>query len=157
MKVGGKMNITYRTLASAKAARVVNLCLQNGYDISTVKADKLMVLFKCIMLGRYNKAPFRENIEYRNGHLQVRGVEKDLIAGATGFKEKIWEIIPLLEQEEKVLEEMVADYGQLNAFEIEQIAGLQKIAQYCEKKKIIRVPETLIRYVFGEKTSENEL
>ena len=144
------MNIYYRSLASAKAAKAVNLCLEKGCSISTAKLDRLMVLFKCIMIGKYNKEPFRENIELRNGKLVVRGIERDFLVGATGFNEKLSEIIPFLELEGKVLKKVIEIYGDLEAFEIEKISGIESLTKLCEKKKIIRVPRHFIEMIFSK-------
>lgn len=140
--------IEYSTVGSAKAAVVLNMCLKKGLSMSASKLGKLMIMIKGRLLAQSGKFFFIENIEYRNGNLMVRAINKDYSEKIDEVTEPLWEMFDLRENEKQIAEEVISQYGDKEAEAFDNLEPMQKMAQYCKKYKRIYVPVAIIREAF---------
>ena len=150
--------IFYKNVTSAKAACMVNLCIEKGIKLNANKLENLMILFKCEMLANNNRHAFTENVEYRGGRLTLKSIQQDYQGRVEDFNEKLWELIHLYALEKHVMEGVIDRFGGLSSHQLESLKPMQQMLQHCKKKKIILVPESLICQLFAkESDSENEV
>lgn len=120
--------------ASELGKIVINICLQRGIAINTLKLEKLLIIMQGKMLSRYNESLFDEPITYRNnGGFMIPKVDKDFIYGAVSFKEQETEYLPLLDRQSEVMCEVLNGYGEYNVFELEKLYSFKKLRNMIEK------------------------
>lgn len=135
--------------ASEKGKIIVNRCLDLGYDINTYKLEKLLIMIHGIMLSKYQKPFFRQSVVATKYGSIIKEVEKELFSYAFGFKDRMCEYICLLENEEKLINEIVQKYGNLDAFELNEFKQLKLLNDLCYKEGTLNtIPNKLIEKVF---------
>lgn len=124
----GKYAGYYDHLANLIGRRVVNKCLEKGCDISTLKLEKLLIVMQGVTLAGTGKPMFQEAIvPSKTGGLKIMEVDEEFLANAAGFDEKVDEWIVLLEGQESVVDSVLNKCGALNAWDISEKYGLNKL------------------------------
>ena len=130
------MNTDVFCLASEKGVVVVNECLKKGIEINTLKLEQLLILIHGIMLSKYNKPFFYENVVARDFSLMIQEVDEDFRAYGIEFKEPFEEYITLLEKEEEVMKYVIEKYGNLDFFDLNEFCVLKKLRKrFIEENK----------------------
>ncbi len=109
---------------------IVNRCLELGYNINTMKLEKLLVLAYGEYLYKTGKKLFGEKIEFCDHGAMIREVDHDFLRYAIEFDTRFYEWYLLLEAQEKVLHDIVRDYGHMDAFEINDDLILKRLKEY---------------------------
>lgn len=135
--------------ASEKGVYVINKCLEKGYQISTIKLEQLLILMHGTMLSLYQRPFFAQNIVARPHALMIDEVDKNFLAFAKKFEERIPECICLLQNEEKVMNYIIEKYGNADFFELNNKKELIVLRNLFSKEgeKVI-VPNEAIEKVF---------
>lgn len=135
--------------ASEKGVYVVNKCLQKGYKINTIKLEQLLILMHGTMLSLYQKPFFAQNVVARPHALIIDEVDKNFLAFAIEFKERMTEYISLLQNEEKVMNYIIEKYGNADFFELNNKKELTVLRNLFSKEgeKVV-VPNEAIEKVF---------
>lgn len=135
--------------AGEKGKIVVNKCLDHGIEISTYKLIKLLIMMHGIMLSRYQKPFFSQNVVATQYGPTIKEIDKELVFYALGFKERMCEYICLLENEEKVMDEVIEKYGTVDAFELNERKEFKLINEFCYEEGTLNIiPNELIENVF---------
>jgi len=130
------MNRDVFCLASEKGVIVVNECLKKGIEINTLKLEQLLILIHGIMLSKYKKPFFYENVVARDFSLMIQEVDEDFRAYGMEFKESFEEYITLLEKEEEVMKYVIEKYGNLDFFDLNELYVLKKLRErFIEETK----------------------
>lgn len=118
----------YDCMANLIGRNVVNKCLEKGYDISTLKLEKLLIVMQGVTLAGSGKPMFKEAIvPSKTGGLKIMEVDEEFLANAAGFDEKVEEWILLLEKQESVVDSVLNKCGALDAWDISEKYGLNKL------------------------------
>ena len=132
--------------ATEKSKIIVNKCLEQGYDIGAAKADKLLILTHGIMLSKYQKPLFNQNVVAEKCGLIVREVEKELLSleleqdnNMFKFYEKLPQYICLLEREEEIMNEIIKKYGNYDVFDIMNDKRLAILNELCYKDDLANI------------------
>lgn len=135
--------------ASEKGVYVINKCLEKGYQISTIKLEQLLILMHGTMLSLYQRPFFRQNVVARSHALMIDEVDKNFLAFAKEFKERIPECICLLQNEEKVMDHIIEKYGNIDFFELNNRKDLTVLRNLFSKQgESVIVPNEAIEKVF---------
>lgn len=143
------MNRNIMCEASEKGVIVVNKCLEKGIKIDTAKLEQLLILMHGTMLSLYQKPFFVQNVIAMPHALMVDEVDKNFKMNCMGFKEKIPQYICLLQNEEKVMDYIIENYGNLDFFELNIRKDLSFLRElFCKEGEKIIVPNEAIEKVF---------
>ncbi len=124
----GKYAGYYDHLANLIGRKVINKCLERGYEIDTLKLEKLLIVMQGVTLAGTGKPMFDEAIvPSKTGGLRIKEVYEEFIAGAAGFDKEVDEWIVLLERQESVVDSVLDKCGTLGAREISEKYGLNKL------------------------------
>ena len=124
----GKYESYYDCLANLIGRNVVNKCLEKGYSISTLKLEKLLIVMQGVTLAGTGKPMFQEAIvPTKTGGLKIMEVDEEFLANAAGFDEQVDEWILLLEKQESVVDSVLNKCGALDAWDISEKYGLNKL------------------------------
>lgn len=142
--------------ATEKSKIIVNKCLEQGYDIGAAKADKLLILTHGIMLSKYQKPLFNQNVVAEKCGPIVREVERELLLleieqdnNVFEFYNKLPQYICLLQREEEVINEILKKYGNCDLVEIMNDKRLTVLKELCYKDDSSNIiPNKLIEKVF---------
>lgn len=105
----------------------VNKCLDRNIFINTQKLEKLLVLMQIEYMKRYKKILFHENILVWKCGVVIKEVDTDFIMYAIEFKEKQEEFIALHDKQLECLEYVLKNYGNMDAFEINELPVIQEL------------------------------
>lgn len=124
----GKYAGYYDCLANLIGRNVVNKCLEKGYSINTLKLEKLLIVMQGVALAGTGKPMFQEAIvPSKTGGLRIKEIYEEFIAGSAGFEDKVDEWIVLLEKQESVVDSVLNKCGKLDALDISDKYGLNKL------------------------------
>ena len=104
---------------------VVNKCLERNIFINTQKLQKLLVLMQIEHMQRVKTALFPQNILVWDCGVVIEEVDQGFIQYAIEFKEKQFEYITLLEEQEKTIDHVLNIYGDMDAFDINELSAIQ--------------------------------
>lgn len=116
--------------ASEKGKWIVNACLNLGFDITTYKLEKLLVLAYGEYLVKTGKKLFNEDIMVSEVGIVIKEVDQDFIRFAMGFTAPLEEYYPMLNAEEKIINSIIYKYGNKDAFELTANAKLKELVEY---------------------------
>ena len=151
------INLGVLCSASEKGKIVVNECLRKGLNIDTLKLEKLLVLMHIKMLTEYRKPLFKEEVILFNHGLGIKEVDEDFrFVLGPDFNEKIVEYICLLDAEEKVMNEVIRDYGKCDVFELNEVWQLKKLQRLFPDKNGQGIPYQIIMGAFYDKFYDKE-
>ena len=137
--------------ASEKGKIVVNRCLDRGYFINTLKLERLLILMQGTMLETYQKPLFLQHIIVQPHGLIIPDVDRELILYSVEFKERFVEHISLSEQEEKVVNNIIENYGSYGIVELNEEPALKILKGLCYNAHSMNmVPRELIKKVFTD-------
>lgn len=114
--------------ASEKGKHVVNKCLDKGIQINTIKLQQLLILMQGTCLAKYDDVLFEENILLTDNGLRIDEVNKDFIASAAGFKEKLYGYHSLLDYQNAIIDDIIKLYGDKSL--LEDVAPLHALLHY---------------------------
>ena len=138
--------------ASEKGKIVVNECLKRGLTIDTLKLEKLLILMHIKMLTEYRKPLFKEEVILFHHGLGIKEVDEDFrFILRPGFNEEIVEYICLLDAEEKVMNEVIRDYGKYDVFDLNEVWQLKKLQRLFPDKNGQGIPYQIIMGEFYDK------
>lgn len=138
-------------LASEKGKNIVNKCLEEGYHINTLKLEQLLVLVHGIMLAKYDKAFFNQNVVVAPQGFIIKEVEREFIMYAVEFKEKLPENITLLELEEKIVNYVIKHFGNYDICGLKETPVLKTLKGLCYNwYSLSMVPNQTIKKVFTD-------
>lgn len=102
---------------------IVNRCLDEGYEITTAKLQKLLYLIQGEYLKKYNKVIFNEDILAWNCGMAIREVNAEYSGEEAifGFQKRLEVRIALLDSELDVIQNVLRNYGKLSATQIMQL------------------------------------
>jgi len=106
---------------------VVNKCLERNIFINTQKLQKLLVLMQIEHMQRVKTALFPQDILVWDCGVVIEEVDQGFIQYAIEFKEKQIEYITLLEEQEKTVEHVLNIYGDMDAFDINELSAIQSL------------------------------
>lgn len=106
---------------------VVNKCLERNIFINTQKLQKLLVLMQIEHMQRVKMALFPQDILVWDCGVVIEEVDQGFIQYAIEFKEKQIEYITLLEEQEKTVEHVLNIYGDMDAFDINELSAIQSL------------------------------
>lgn len=130
---------------------VVNKCLSKGIFINTQKLQKLLSLMQIECVKRANKILFKEDIVVWDCGVAIKEVDTEFCSEAIEFKEEQVEYITLLDKEEESVDFIICNYGNLSAFEINELPEIQGLIKIGTPSKVsgivhIKSEEILRRY-----------
>lgn len=137
--------------ASEKGKFVVNMCLNNGYDINTKKLEKLLILMQGEMLRRHKKTFFEQVIIVKDNEAIIPKVERDFKMYNEGFKERLSEYYFLTNNEQEVMNSIIEQYGNMNIADLNERRELKILSQFIDETDELNlniVPKQLIQNVF---------
>ena len=106
---------------------VVNKCLERNIFINTQKLQKLLVLMQIEHMQRVKTALFPQDILVWDCGVVIEEVDQGFIQYAIEFKEKQIEYITLLQEQEKTVEHVLNIYGDMDAFDINELSAIQSL------------------------------
>lgn len=113
--------------ASEVGKIVVNKCLDQNFAVNTQKLQKLLVLMQIECIRRSGRPLFKEDIRIWSCGVAIKEVDDEFYGYAEGFTQKLEEFITLLDAEEASVDCILNKYGQLDAFELNQLPDNQKV------------------------------
>lgn len=144
--------------ASEKGKIIVNKCLKKGLNIDTLKLEKLLILMHIKMLTEYRKPFFKEDVILFNHGLGIKEVDEDFrFVIGPDFNEEIIEYICLLDAEEKVMNEVIRDYGKYDVFDLNEVWQLKKLQRLFSNKNGKGIPYQIIMMEFYDKFYDKEV
>lgn len=142
-------NIGLCCLASEKGKIVVNECLERKIEINTMKLEKLLIIMHGIMLQRYHRPLFNENVVATKYGLMIEEVTHDFLMYSVKFDEKIVEYVCLLNAEEEVMNLVLNIYGEWDSFKLDKKKELRTLSELCYAENMNNiVPNELIEKIF---------
>ena len=136
--------------ASEKGKIVVNNCLDRGIKINTLKLEKLLVLMYGKLLSKYEKKLFNQNIICTSNGVKIKEVDNDFMQYCVGFNNKLPEYISLLQSEEYVMNDVLEEYGNLSASELNELYLLKTLKEvFTKENKVNILSPNLIKEVFN--------
>ena len=158
MKLGNVMiNMGVLCSASEKGKIIVNECLKRGLTINTLKLEKLLILMHIKMLTEYRKPFFKEEVINFHHGLGIKEVDEDFRGVLRpNFNEQIIEYICLLDAEEKVMNEVIRDYGKYDVFDLNEVWQLKKLQRLFPDENGKGMPYQLIMAAFYDKFYDKE-
>ena len=136
--------------ASEKAKWIINGCLKAGFDINTFKLEKLLIIAYGEYLIKTGKKLFNEKIVVWETGLNIREVNRDFIKYAMGFYAPFCEYYLKLDAEEKLIDSIIFEYGNMDAFKLNDNIRLKEL-EYLKNSDGF-VSEEDIKKVFGKYT-----
>ena len=115
--------------ASEKAKWIINGCLQKGYDINTFKLEKLLILAYGKCLVKTGTKLFNENIVIWEAGAIIKEVDQDFRRYAMGFYAPLREYCLKLYSEEKLIDDIISTYGEMDGFKLNELGMLKELAQ----------------------------
>lgn len=106
---------------------VINKCLKENIFINTQKLEKLLVLMQIEHMSRVKTALFPQDILVRNWDVVIKEVDQGFIQYAIECKEEQVEYITLLDEQQKTVEDVLRNYGNMNAFDINKLPQIQSL------------------------------
>lgn len=106
---------------------VVNKCLSKRIFINTQKLQKLLTLMQIECVKRANKVLFKEDIVVWDCGVAIKEVDVEFRSEAIEFKEEQVEYITLLDKEEESVDFVISNYGNLSAFEANELPEIQEL------------------------------
>lgn len=135
--------------ASEKGKIVVNKCIELGYEIEPLKLEQLLILIHGMMLAKYNKPFFEEEIISTEYGLVIREIERDFLEYSSGFKEKFQDYILLLEKEETTVDYIIKRFGIYNHKLLKNVIVLNLLNEISYKEGTSNIiPNQFIREAF---------
>lgn len=137
--------------ASEKGKIVVNRCLEKGFFINTLKLQKLLILIHGSMLETYQLPFFSQRVIAKPQGLIIPEVDRELIRYTVEFKEKFLEQVSLLEQEEKIVSDIIENFGNYDIARLNEVTVLKVLKGLCYNGySTNNVPRELIKEVFTD-------
>lgn len=137
--------------ASELGKTIVNICLENNFEINTSKLQKLLFILQGEFLAKYNCTIFEEKILAWKCGVAIKEVNSEYQNFTFGFKEPIKEHLLLLEREKQMINEIVNKYGKLSTIDLNNdIRSRSLWEKYYEMGESIEIPKDEIRRVFLE-------
>ena len=115
------------SLTCEKGKLVVNRCFDRGYQINTLKLEKLLLLMNVYMMASYQKSFFESPIESSKNGLRIPIIYKSFKEFGEKFDQKIVEYISLLDLEDIAVENVLDGYGQMDVFELDNLKCLKEM------------------------------
>ena len=129
---------------------VVNECLKRGYEINTQKLEKLLVIMHGKMLAEYDTPLLKSHIiPTEKAGVMIPQIDKDFIMYGLGFEEELEGYILMLENQEKVIKQTLATYGELDVFDLITKTSLKSLNDHCLKKGYLIIPDDVIKTAFS--------
>lgn len=128
---------------------VVNKCLDAGIFINTQKLQKLLALMQIDCIKRSHKPLFKEDIRIWKCGIAIKEVDEEFRNYGEEFNCKQEEFITLLAAEEKSVDYIIAEYGQKDAFELNELPDNQKIISLGVKSANASVPHVSYQILVG--------
>lgn len=121
---------------------VINKCLKLDLDINTQKLQKLLVLIQIECIEQSGYPFFSEDIRIWDCGVAIKEVDEDFRANGTKFskEDKQKENLVLLDSEQKYIDTILEQYGNLTAIELNELPVIQKIIQMGETREGDTVP-----------------
>lgn len=129
---------------------VVNKCLDRGLSINTQKLQKLLVLMQIDCIRRSGKPLFKEDIRIWNCGVAIKEVDDEFTLYAEKFTEHMCEFILLLTAEEKAVDSVISEYGDLDAYDLNKLADVQKVISLGVPSINTGVPHVTYQMLLGE-------
>ncbi len=130
---------------------VVNKCLSEEppIPINTQKLQKLLVLMQVDCIRRSSKPLFKEDIRIWDCGVAIKEVDDAFRDYAEGFDCRQEEFITLLEAEEESVNCILAQYGTMEAFELNQLPDNQRVRELGVKQETESVPHISYQIMIG--------
>lgn len=113
---------------------VVNKCLSRKLFINTQKLQKLLVLMDIECISHTGHTLFDEDVRIWNCGVAIKEVDVSFRQYALSFNEPQIEYIALLDSEHKIIDEVLSDFGELDALEINNLEIIQKMINKFKSK-----------------------
>lgn len=144
-----KMNYDFNNKLCCEIGKiVVNKCMERGIFINTLKLEKLLILMEIAYIKNYNKSFIRADIGVNShGRFMIKDVDCFFMKYALEFDEKQAELVGLLESQEYCMEQILEMYGNMDAFDLEDIINRKGLKNFAQPKTIIDTYDML--RIFG--------
>ncbi len=123
--------------ASEKAKWIINGCLEMEYDINTFKLEKLLVLAYGEYLVKTGEKLFNENIVIWDAGPMIREVDRDFMSYAMGFHSPLVEYYPKLDDEVRLVTDILDKYGKMDGFELNSDKRLKALIELKDSDDFI--------------------
>lgn len=136
-------------LVSEKGKIIVNKCINKGYSINTQKLEKLLVIAHGMMMSKYERNLFNEDVVFTICGPMIMEVDRDFIQYGIEFNGIFKENILLLEKEDEIIEEVIDKFGMLDALELNELEVLSSLNSfYNENSNVNIIPTPIIKGTF---------
>lgn len=135
--------------ASEVGKRVVNECLQRGYKIDIMKLEKLLILIQGEYLSLYDKPMFNQEVYcYKEPvGVAIREVDCDFRKCALVLDQPVKEYRAFVENEERVIDDILNKYGTWDLFALNECAFIQKL--FCLSTPDNIIPKQRVKEIFN--------
>jgi len=107
---------------------VINKCLERNIFINTQKLEKLLVLMQISHMQRIKKALFPQDILVHDScGVVIKEIDWEFMQYAIECNEKQTEYMALLEEQEKTIEYVLKEYGNIDAWDINGLPVIQEL------------------------------
>lgn len=150
-----KMNYDFNNKLCCEIGKIVaNKCMERGIFINTLKLEKLLILMEIAYIKNYNKSFIRSNIWVNShGQFMIKDVDRFFIQYAVEFDEKQVELIGLLESQKDCIEQVLELYGNMTAFDLEDIINQKGMKRFAQSETLIDTYDML--RIFGNRSKNS--
>ena len=143
-------------IASEKGKYIIDKYIDQNIYINPIILQRLLIIVHGNMLKKYNKPFFSQKVIARKYGLSINEVDDDFIIYSDGFKDKLIKLIPLLDIEKKIIDDVFNKYKKLSSMELNDLKELKTLYELCYSENSINfVPNDLIKYVFTHINDDN--
>lgn len=128
---------------------VINKCLDKNIFINTQKLQKLLVLMQVECIRTSGKPLFKEDIREWKCGVAIKEVDEEFSNYGQVITCKQEEFISLLDAEEKSVNYVIDNYGDKDAFELNELPDNQKVIQLGVKVEGATVPHVSYQILIG--------
>lgn len=128
---------------------VINKCIEMRIPIDTQKLQKMLVLMQVECIKNEKKPLFKEDVVIWRCGVAIKEVDEEFRDVVGCFDEKQIEYINLLEYEEKSVDNIINQYGDLDATELNELSVNQKIIGLAVKPVNSLTPHVSYQILIG--------
>ena len=128
---------------------VINKCIDLDLFIDAQKLQKLLVLMQVDCIRKSKKPLFKEDIRIWDCGVAIKEVDEEFRGLGGSFANKQEEYIILLEQEEKSVNKILEQFGNLDAIELNLLPVNQKVISLAVKATASSTPHVSYQILLG--------
>ena len=107
---------------------IINKCLERNIFVNTQKLEKLLVLMQILHMTRVKKALFPQDILVHDScGVVIKEIDWEFMQYAIECNEKQTEYIALLDEQEETIEYVLKEYGNMDAWDINELPLIQEL------------------------------